>query len=104
MDGWALGKTSVIVDPKNQEERQGAATQCTQSYGFEFPTVVDDMLDSTAIQYAAWPERMFVIDPDGRVAFSGGLGPSAFHVRKGGRAVDSKTGLDTSLEAFLEKK
>ena len=91
----------MIDDPKTFDERLTAVAQCTEAYGFDFPAVVDDMLDSTAIQYAAWPERLFVIDDHGRVAYEGGQGPMEFHVRKGEAAWNAE-GVDESLEAFLE--
>ena len=100
-DGWALGDTSLIEDPKTLDERQAAATVCAATYGFEFTAVVDDMLDSTAIRYAAWPERLFVIDPQGRVAYAGGQGPTDFHARSSAASVGAD-GRDVSLEAFLE--
>ena len=92
---------SHIRDPRTIGQRQDAAQTCTTEYGFNFPTVIDDMLDSTAVKYAAWPERIFVVNPDGRIGFAGGCGPTKFHVKSGRRSMDAQ-GNDLSLEAYLK--
>ena len=28
--------------------------------------------------YAAWPDRLYLIDMEGKVAYAGGIGPSGF--------------------------
>ena len=42
------------------------------------PAVVDDMEDTTAWNYAAFPDRLYVIAADGRVAYQSGRGPWGF--------------------------
>ena len=44
----------------------------------EAPTLVDDIRNTANACYAAWPERLYVIDTDGRVAYKGGMGPFQF--------------------------
>jgi hypothetical protein len=101
LDGWVKGKSSNINDPKTFAERVGAATKCTKAFKFEFTTVVDDMLDSTAVKYAAWPERLFVVGKSGKIIYSGGQGPRNFFPLTNARSVDKK-GKDQSLQAFLK--
>ena len=43
---------------------------------------MDNTVDNA---YAGWPERLFVVDQDGRIAYAGKQGPWGFkteHVRK----------------------
>lgn len=40
--------------------------------------VVDDMKDSTCEDYDAFPERLYLIDEKGRIAYAGGKGPARF--------------------------
>lgn len=42
------------------------------------PVLVDDMDDAVSEAFAAWPERIYVVGRDGRVAFAGGPGPWGF--------------------------
>ena len=29
--------------------------------------------------YSAWPERLYIVDESGRIAYKGGMGPFEFH-------------------------
>ena len=41
--------------------------------------LVDDIENTTESAYTAWPDRLYVIDVDGRVAFKSAPGPYGFH-------------------------
>lgn len=43
-----------------------------------FPVVVDAMDDAVAQRWSGWPERLFVVGADGRVAYVGEQGPWGF--------------------------
>lgn len=107
-DGWKIGDWSLVKDPTSQEERNQVAVQCCQALDFEFTTLVDTMDDHTAILWAAWPERIFVIDTDGTIVYAGDQGPWGFWPTDKFKGkvppdVGPKTNLDDkSLEAFLE--
>jgi hypothetical protein len=45
------------------------------------PLVVDDLDDRVDDAYAAFPDRLYVIDRAGRVAYKGGRGPFGFDPR-----------------------
>jgi hypothetical protein len=42
------------------------------------PRVVDDLDNKVDGLYAGWPERMFVVDAAGRIAYAGNQGPWGF--------------------------
>ena len=42
------------------------------------PCLVDDMNNTVDIAYAGWPERFFVIDKSGCIAYAGKQGPWGF--------------------------
>lgn len=76
-DGWSK-PNSELADPRTQADRDLVAAQCCQELEFDFPALVDTMDDRTAVDWAAWPERIFVIGVDGRVAYRGEQGPWGF--------------------------
>ncbi len=39
------------------------------------PCVVDTLDNQVDAAYAGWPERLFVVDADGKIAFAGKQGP-----------------------------
>ena len=81
-DEWQMPentKQGVVFDqPRTLESRRLVATKCCESMNLPMQCVVDDMGDSVDAVYAAWPERMFVIDGDGRIAYAGMQGPWGF--------------------------
>lgn len=53
---------------------------CTRGLNLTLPTVVDGMENAVARAYAAFPDRIYIVDGEGRVAYKGRLGPSGFDV------------------------
>ena len=60
------------------EERFAAAREGVERLGLTMPVLVDGMDDAVSAAFAAWPERLFVADAGGRLAFVGGPGPFEF--------------------------
>jgi hypothetical protein len=42
------------------------------------PVLVDTIDDRMEKAYAGWPDRLYVIGPDGKIAYKGGPGPRGF--------------------------
>lgn len=42
------------------------------------PALVDELDDAVSIAYAAWPDRLYLVDLEGRIAYHGGRGPFGF--------------------------
>ena len=68
----------VFASPKSLGEREKVAGTCTVKLGIEFPSVVDGMDNQTEIAYTGWPDRLYVIDREGRIAFKSSPGPFGF--------------------------
>ncbi|MCK6482029.1 MAG: hypothetical protein L6R43_18355 [Planctomycetes bacterium] len=64
--------------PRTEEERRAAALRCLEGLRTTMPVVVDGMDDAVARAWGAWPDRLYVIDAEGRVAWRGGPGPFGF--------------------------
>ncbi|MCI0341565.1 MAG: hypothetical protein L0216_10535 [Planctomycetales bacterium] len=79
-----------LADPKSHEARRGVARQCSSALKLEMPTVVDTMEDTVSLAYNGWPERIYVVRPDGVIHYRGGLGPFGFNPRE---ARDALAGL-----------
>ena len=60
-------------------ERIAAAHFCAERLGLTIPTLVDAMDNAVCEQFAAWPERIYIVGTDGRIAYKGGPGPSEFN-------------------------
>ena len=68
----------VFASPKNEEERGFVAGACVRKLGIQFPAVLDEFGNSTERQYTAWPDRIYLIDVNGRVAYKSKPGPFGF--------------------------
>lgn len=78
IDGWDMGSAYRINDPQTIEERRKVAGMCETGLQYGIRTYVDEMDDAVMTAYAAWPERLYLVGQDGRVAYAGGPGPFGF--------------------------
>ena len=78
-DEWQM-KSNLKDDvcyaqPKTLEQRVAIAKDFTARFKFPLPFGIDEMGNAADNAYAAWPERLYVIDETGHVAYRGGMGP-----------------------------
>ena len=68
----------VFASPKNYEQREFVAGACVRKLGIKFPAVLDGFENSTEKAYTGWPDRIYLIDANGRVAYKSRPGPFGF--------------------------
>jgi Iodothyronine deiodinase len=68
----------VFASPRNEEERAYIAGACVRKLGIKFPSVLDEFGNSTERAYTGWPDRIYLIDSHGRVAYKSKPGPFGF--------------------------
>jgi hypothetical protein len=78
-DEWQM-KSNVKDDvcyaqPKSLEQRVAIAKDFTTRFKYPLPFGIDDMNNLADAAYSAWPERLYIIDESGRIAYRGGIGP-----------------------------
>jgi type I thyroxine 5'-deiodinase len=69
----------VFASPRNEDERGLVAGSCVRKLGIKFPAVLDEFGNSTEQAYTGWPDRIYLIDQNGRVAYKSKPGPFGFH-------------------------
>ncbi|MBL4845876.1 MAG: hypothetical protein JKY65_10140 [Planctomycetes bacterium] len=67
-----------VNEPKTFGERLSVASTCRLDLGLKLPVLIDDMKNSTDAAYFAMPDRLFLVDTKGKIAFAGGRGPRGF--------------------------
>ena len=77
----------VFASPKNEEERALIAGACVSKLGIKPPAVLDQFGNATEKAYTAWPDRLYLIDAAGRVAYKSKPGPFGFHADDLGKAL-----------------
>ena len=68
----------VYRQPATMGERLEIARAFLDEHGVETTTLVDDIRNTANACFAAWPERIYIIETDGTIAYKGGMGPFYF--------------------------
>ncbi len=81
-DGWVLETNRreqiALTDPSSEDERAEVAQACAVRLQIRMPVLIDAMDNEVARRYGGWPDRLYLIGKDGRVAFQGEEGPFGF--------------------------
>lgn len=82
VDLWQLGineREQVLVrSTQSLAERSAAASTCALRLGIKLPAIVDKEDDAVERAYTGWPDRLYLIDSEGRVAYKSAAGPFGF--------------------------
>ena len=68
----------VFASPKDEEERAMVAGACVRKLGIHIPAVIDQFGNSTEQAYTGWPDRLYLIDAKGHIAYKAKPGPFGF--------------------------
>ena len=68
----------VFASPRNLDEREYVAGACVRKLGIKFPAVIDGFDNTVEKAYTGWPDRMYLIDTQGRVVYKSRPGPFGF--------------------------
>ena len=55
------------------------AQACAARLELTIPVLLDGLDDEVARRYGGWPDRLYLVGRDGRIAFQGGEGPFGFN-------------------------
>ena len=94
-EGWVVSPNRAedirINDPTTTDDRVEVAATCAINLKIRMPVLVDEIDDRIANAYGALPDRLYLIDQQGRIAFQGERGPWGF----------DPTALRAAIEALL---
>jgi len=85
-------EATCYMQPTTLEARLKLARKYVKDIGVEMPTYVDSMNDLAAKSYNAVPDRLYIIDTDGTVAYAGGPGPSGYRPKEVYRWIAARFG------------
>ena len=78
-----------MLEPTTTEERLAVATSCAVGLKMEMPMAIDDLDNAVASAYGGWPDRLYLVGRDGRIAYQGGEGPFGFKPAELERAIET---------------
>jgi hypothetical protein len=73
-----------LAQARTLDERCAVAGTCVTQLGLGIPALVDRIDNSTERAYTAWPDRLYVVDREGRIAYKSPAGPYGFHPERVG--------------------
>jgi Iodothyronine deiodinase len=88
----------VFASPRTMEDRESVANSCVRKLGIKFPALIDGFDNVTESTYTGWPDRLYLIDRDGRIAYKSKPGPFGFHpeeLRKALEGMNSKVAVSS---------
>jgi hypothetical protein len=95
-DVWQMSsnvkQNVVFASPKNLEERTSVADSCVRNLHIEIPALLDNFQNTTETAYTGWPDRLYLVDRAGKVAYKSAPGPFGFDPKK----------LETALKSVLQ--
>lgn len=85
-DGWWMQSNQRVgIDLKQPTDnlgRRNIAQTCQQHLSINIPFLVDTIDDQVGAMYSGMPNRLYLIDTQGKIAFKNGRGPFGFHPRQ----------------------
>jgi alkylhydroperoxidase family enzyme len=86
VEGWKMASNEragiSIHQPLQLTERVAVASKCCSTLEISMPLLVDEIDDRVGHAYSGMPDRLYLIDREGRVAYKGGRGPFGFKSRE----------------------
>lgn len=78
----------MVEEPITLAERKKLAGACTTGLKLSsLPTLVDKLDDAVNRAYLAHPDRLYLVDRQGKIAYAGGPGPWGFRPDELERAI-----------------
>lgn len=82
MQSRANVRDDVVFDkPETYEERKEIAKACEVGLALKIPIIIDKMDDAVEKAYSSWPDRFYIVDKNGKIAYDGGPGPRGFNTK-----------------------
>src|SRR5688500_12788210 len=82
-DEWQMSANEdddvCYPQPRSTADRVAIAKDFVKRFRYEMTLLVDPIDNPADTVYAGWPERLYVIAEDGRIAYKGEPGPFGYH-------------------------
>ncbi len=101
---WPMGGKNgapIVEDPVTYGERKDVAQRCQKALDMSPMTMLIDGIDNeVGDAYAAWPDRLYLVDKKGKLAYVGGPGPFEFSPDQ----LEDAIRVELGMEAIERKK
>jgi hypothetical protein len=77
----------IFKNPTNAAEREQVASSCVRKLHIAMPALIDSMENAVERNYTGWPDRLYLIDSRGLVAYKSAAGPFGFDPKSLSQAI-----------------
>ena len=99
-DGWQTDSNVeegiLFRQHQSYDERESVAQSCSIDLQIGLPIIIEEMDNAIDEIYGAAPERLYLVDVDGHVAYHGGAGPHFFDLDEWEQAIQSCAAIPVS--------
>ena len=88
----------MIDQPTTIDGRAAATEVCVRALNLEMQMLLDDMTNQIEKAYRAWPDRLFVLDTEGRITYHSAQGPQGFYPEDWEAAIQRLIGAEEAAE------
>ena len=92
-DGWQVESNVqegvLFSQHRSYDERESVAQSCSIDLQIGLPIIIEEMDNAIDEAYGAAPERLYLVDADGNVAYHGGAGPHFFDLDEWEQAIEA---------------
>ena len=92
-DGWQTDSNVeegiLFRQHQSYDERESVAQSCSIDLQIGLPIIIEEMDNAIDEIYGAAPERLYLVDVDGNVAYHGGAGPHFFNLDQWEQAIEA---------------
>ena len=96
-DGWQtdsnIAEGVLFRQHRSYDERESVARSCSIDLHIDLSIIIEEMDNAIDESYGAAPERLYLVDVDGRVAYHGGAGPHFFDLDEWEQAIEACVGV-----------
>jgi len=78
IDEWLLYTHVCWKQPTTIQERNKIANLFREQHNYHHPLFLDNMQNSVEDVFAAWPERLYIVEKN-KIVYVGGIGPFQYH-------------------------
>ena len=82
VDAWQvdsnLADDVLVATTRTADDRDRVAGVCVTRLGIELPALVDGPDNRVERAYTGWPDRLYVVDRHGAIAYKSAAGPFGF--------------------------
>jgi hypothetical protein len=99
---WPMGGKGapIVEEPQTLDERKQVAARCDAKLDLDpLPILIDDMDDTAEKAYLGWPDRLYLVGAEGRIAYAGARGPMGFEPDELEDAIRDELGLERERPA-----